>query len=905
LSLGPGTRLGPYEVIAQIGAGGMGEVYRARDTKLNRDVALKVLPDALAADNDRLARFKREAQVLASLNHSHIAAIYGFEDSGSTHALVLELVEGPTLADRITKGAIPIDEALLIAGQIADALEAAHERGVIHRDLKPANIKLTPDDKVKVLDFGLAKMLETSPAPTALSMSPTLSVHATYAGVILGTAVYMSPEQARGKAVDKRTDIWSFGCVLYEMLTGKPPFQGDDIAEVIGAIIHKDVPWDRLPSNMPGTVPMVLTRCLEKDPKQRIHDVADVRLALEGAFESSPSPNVLATTTAGSMPPTWTRIVTSVAMLLIGAIITAGGAWKLRPSVSAPMLRRFSVPLGEGQAFSNTGRQVVALSPDGSSLVYVANTRLYLRSMSNLEVRVIPGSEGGGTGLDTVAEPVFSPDGQWLAFWSSADKSLKRLPVSGGAAVTICTADAPWGMSWGESGIVFGEAANGILRVAPAGGKPELIASVGPDEVASSPRMLPSGKAVLFSVKKFRDVWDTGQVVVQPLGGARKVVVEGGADGRYVPTGHLVYAVSGVLFAAPFDLDRLRVTAGPVGIIEGIARSSGGTGGPATAQYSFATDGSLAYVPGPARTGNFDRSLALFDGKGGFERLKLPPGTYSSPRLSPDGKAVTFDQNDETNENVWVWDLAGTTAARRLTFGGRNRAPIWSPDGLWIAFQSDRDGDFAIFRQRADGSGSAERLTKPESRVSHLPQAWSPDGAYLLFTVERDRQFSLATFRMTDRQSAEFGGVRSAIPTDAAFSPDGRWVAYQFRDMHDDANNHVYVQPFPATGAKYLVPQNGAQPYWSRRGDLLHLNVAANRSVVVPVVTTPHVEFGQTVEFSRFRRTEPNPATGRRNADAMPDGRIIGVLVGSDGSFNQITVVLNWFEELKQRVPLK
>ena len=703
MALAPGTHLGPYEVTAQIGAGGMGEVYRARDAKLNRDVALKILPEAFAVDPERLARFHREAQVLASLNHSNIAAIYGFEDSGSTHALVLELVEGPTLADLIAQestargGGAPrgleIEAALAIAKQIADALEAAHAQGIVHRDLKPANIKLRPDGTVKVLDFGLAKALEPasaiSPDPTA---APTITTPAmmTGLGMILGTASYMSPEQAKGRPADKRSDVWAFGCVLYEMLTGKRAFEGEDVSDTLANVLKSEPDWSALPANLPPEIRTIIDRCLRKDRRQRFADIA-LPLFFMGEAGGAVSP-----TAAVAAPRSfWRRTIPFGAVAVLACAVTAAAAWTLRPSAPPPMVARFSVPLPADQVFTVTGRQLVAVSPDGSNLVYVANSRLYVRSMSSLETHVIAGSDVGGDVNvgGGVTSPVFSPDGRTLAFYAGADHTLKRLAVSGGAAVTICQSDVPVGMSWGEGGLVFALAGKkGIFRVSPNGGTPEAIATVNPDEDASSPQVLPGGRAVLFSVKNAGDIWDKGQVVVQPLGqGARKVLLNGGADGRYVPTGHLVYALSGVLMAVPFDLARLAVSGGPVPVVEGVRRTAVvATDVSATAQFSYSANGSLVYLPGPAILQAGDRDLVVFDGKGGLEPLKLPPGVYSAPRASPDGHAIVFETADDKEAIVWVYDLRGASAARRLTFGGKNRAPIWSADGQWIAFQSDR-----------------------------------------------------------------------------------------------------------------------------------------------------------------------------------------------------------------------
>jgi Tol biopolymer transport system component len=897
LALTPGSTLGTHEIIGLLGAGGMGEVYRAQDTRLNRQVAIKVLPEAYAGDPERVSRFHREAQAVAALNHPNIAAIYELAESAGTKFLVLELIEGDTLADRLRRGAVPIDETLTIVKQILEALEVAHEKGICHRDLKPANIKLTPDGAVKVLDFGLAKFLLDAPAKANLTHSPTLSVAGTYPGVILGTAGYMSPEQAKGYEADQRSDLFSVGCILYELLTGRQAFDGETASEILAGVLKTEVDLTTLPPRLNPRLTELLRRCLEKNPKKRWHAAADVRVEIELLIGRALIVDEPRLATAMPHQP-WKRAIVVAASVLVGALAAGYAVWSLKPEPPRTVAR-FTVPLPEGQQFTNTGRQVVAISPDGSNLVYVANNRLYLRPLAGLEPRVIAGSETS-TG---VLNPVFSPDGQTLTFWNGDDDTLKRLALSGGTAVTICPAEAPFGMHWDETGIVFGQAAKGILRVSPNGGVPEVIATVASDEMASLPQMLPGGNAVLFSVKKTSDMWDAGKVVVQVLGGERKTLVEGGADGRFLPTGHIAYAQSGVLLAVPFDLAKLAVAGGPVPIVEGVRRRATGTNATGITHFSYSRDGALVYLAGPASLSNVDTlDLALFDRKGAAQPLKLKPGMYRSPRVSPDGKFVAFDTEDEKEAVVWLYDLSGARAVQRLTFGGKNRHPIWSRDGKWVAFQSDREGDLAIFRQLADGSGTAERLTKPEAGAEHVAQSWSSGDGHLLFSVLKDKQWTLWTMTMNDRRPARFGDVHSNALVEGVFSPDGRWIAYQEGNA---TVRGVFVQPFPATGAKYLVRQGG-HPYWSAKGDALVLNVGSNSSVRIPFTTTPRVAFGQAEDFSRAGRSEGNPGTTRRNADSMPDGEhIIGVYDGATTGAEaaQIQVVLNWFDEVRQRAP--
>src|SRR5262245_35627383 len=738
MRLTAGAHLGPYEILAAIGVGGMGEVYRARDTKLNRDVAIKILPESVAADPERIARFEREAKTLAALNHPHIAHIHGLEEAnrsaGSGHvgqALVMELVEGPTLADRIASGPLPLDEALPIAKQIADALEAAHAAGIVHRDLKPANIKVRSDGTVKVLDFGLAKALDPAAGSGDLANSPTLTFAATQAAMILGTAAYMSPEQVRGKPVDKRADIWAFGAVVYEMLTGRRAFQGEDISLTLAEVMKSEPDWTLLPADVSGAIRSVVRRCLQKDPRQRLHDIADVRpLMDEGSVELVPA--------RASAPrrrwPMASAIVVAVAAVALAATATLLN----RRSQATPQVIRATFMLPEGQVFSNPGRRVVAISPDGTHLAYVANSRIYVRPLAALDATAIPGTEGP----QGVLNPLFSPDGRSIVFWSATTNTLKRVNITGGPAVTIGEANRPFGMSWQGDTILVGQGAEGIKQVSASGGKPQTVVTVLPGEVAHGPQMLPGGKAVLFTIPSEGrvDRWDTARVVVQPLaGGARKTIIEGGSDARYLPTGHLLYAFQNVLFAAPFDLGRLEIRGSAVPVVEGVLRATIPEVNSGAAHFDFSNDGLLVYAAaGSAAVASGRRNLAFIDRKGQVEIAKVPPGLHDMPRLSPDGKRIAYRTVNGTDSAIYIHDLSRSAEPRRLTFAGHNRSPVWSADGLRVAFQSDRDGDLAIYWQRADGSDDAERLTKPEPATSHTPDSWSPQGDTLLYTMSKD-----------------------------------------------------------------------------------------------------------------------------------------------------------------------
>jgi len=879
MPLAAGSRLGAYEVIALIGVGGMGQVYRARDIRLERDVALKILPEIFTSDPDRLVRFQREARVLASLNHPNIAAIYGLEEDDGVRALVLELVEGPTLADRVAQGAIPVGEALPIAKQIAEALEAAHDVGIIHRDLKPANIKTQPQGVAKVLDFGIAKILARGAADPTVTDSPTSSMQATRAGMILGTPAYMSPEQARGQAVDKRTDIWAFGCVLYEMLTGHRAFEP---SSTLATALRSEPDWTRLPGNTPPWLRILIERCLEEDRRHRVADIAAAQ------FVVTEGPKFFEPNVRYSDPPL--------------------------------PVTRFSVMLPKGQQFTENGLRVIAISRDGTRMVYVANRRLYLRSMAEVVATPILGSE---VEEGFLLDPVFSPDGQSIAFWTGTDPNaciLKKISVTGGSPVTICQTAAPLGMSWDAVGILFGHL-DGILRVAGTGGQPERLVGV-EDGIAWRPQMLPSGDAVLFTLAD-RSVfsggtegWDSARIVVHSLKTSERTILpQIGTDASYVPTGHVVYVSGGTLFAVPFDASRRQVTGGPVPVVEGIRRPRMVGFSAGTAYYSASDTGSLMFVGGRRSIATVEEDLAFVDGNGNVERLQFQSGQYRFPRVSPDGKHLAVEVGDVRNANIWIYDLAGTASPQQLTFGGRNRFPVWSNDGECLLFQSDREGDVAIFTQRANGSHTPDRLTKPEKGVAHVPLSWSRDGKTVLFDANLVsggataplHSHSLSMFSMADRRVEPFGDVQSSAgPTHAVLSPDDRWVAYVF--LEPQLGPSVYVQSLPPTGAKRLVRKGAFAPMWSPTGDELFVG---GHPDVFRVERVTRTQSGFTLGNPTDRpRRGFIPRLEARNFDIMPDGRIIGVVNARETRpsalrATQIQVVLNWFEELKRLAPTR
>ena len=909
MALAPGTTLGHYTVTSLLGEGGMGQVWEATDTQLNRQVALKILPDAFADDPDRLVRFQREAQILASLNHPNIAAIHGIEEANGTRALVLELVEGPTLADRIAQGAIPIKDALPIATQIAEALEAAHEAGVIHRDLKPANVKVKDDGTVKVLDFGLAKALDATPEGDP-SQSPTLTAAATQIGVIMGTAAYMSPEQARGKPVDKRADIWAFGVVLLEMLTGRKVFEGEDVSMTLSGVLQREPDWSHLPSTVSPSLLVFLHRCLDKDPKQRVGDIRDVRLALEGAFEAGPHGPAVATESRSRL---WGRpALFALGAASVAAAIAGTTVWMM-VEPSAPLLvarSRFLLPAD--QQFTSAFSQVVDVSPDGAQLVYSANQQLFLRTISELEARPIAGTEGGLGFLAGTSTPLFSPDGQFIVYY---DGAFRKIGTDGGTAVTLSQGDPPWGMSWSEDWIVFGQAANGVMRVSANGGTPEQLVTVGSDELAAHPQMLPGTEVVLFTLASAQatgqDRWDTARIVAQTLDSdERKTIVEGGSHARYLATGHLVYALGGTLFAVPFDDRRLEVTGGAVPVVEGVRRSSNFGLATGAAFYGVSSTGSLVFVPGgdPASS---ERRVLMVPREGDTEPLSLPPDAYRSLRISPDDQRIAFHTEDGQEANIWVYDLAGDRAAQRLTFEGWNRFPIWSGDGQRVVFQSDREGDRALYWQPADGAGLAERLTEPEQGAAHVPESWSPVEDRFSYSEMAQGVVSLWTFSMSDAQTTRFGDAQSIAPFNAEFSPDGNWLAYTLRS---GTGANVYVEPFPATGAKYqITTENGHHPVWLPDGPGLSYRIGNSVQVAVSVNTTPSFSFGNPVS-AVTAGLPPVEAFTSRSYDVTRDGSAFLAVApdadvseaqppGQVGASQEIRIVLNWFEELKRLVP--
>ena len=911
MPLASGTRLGAYEITHVLGVGGMGQVYRARNSRLGRDVAIKVILDSVAADADRVARFGREAKALAAIHHPNIAVLFGMEEAAGEHFLVMELVEGETLAERLKRGPLEIEHALALARQIAEALEAAHDKNIVHRDLKPANIKITPDDTVKVLDFGLAKAMQADPARD-IANSPTLSI-ATNAGIILGTAAYMSPEQAKGLSADHRSDVFSFGVVLFEMLTGRQPFQGETAPDVLASVLVREPELQRLPPDLNPRVTELLRRCLEKNPKRRWQAVGDLRAEIE-AVAATPRASVSPLPTVSAKRLSWRRAVPVALAAVLAAGLGATAAWRWKP---APALEvtRFTIALHDGQALTGVLRRTVDISPDGRRIVFSSQGQLHERLMSSGTANPIPATAN----FQNATNPVFSPDGQHVAFVASSDRTIKRSALTGGPATTVCDVTAaPLWIVWSDDSILFTQG-NAVMRVPAGGGRPaEKLLSVDAQERVQRFQMLPGGETVLLTIGA-PDESDgirssTVHIVAYSLKtNTSKTLVSGGSDGWYVPTGHLVYAIGGILYADEFDLQKLEVKGRAVPIVEGIRRA--GLSGGGIAWFSISNTGTLVYAPGPVTLAEMGADLGLVDRTTSLlvaSPLKLPPALYQHPRASPDGKRIVVERTDGNESVILVYDLLGTRSLRRLPAAGRNRYPIWNADGSRVVFQSDGAGERGIFSQAADGTGAPERLTAAAGPdESHIPESWQPRGNVMLYAILKGSEYSLWTYSARDRKSTPFGAARSAVPIDAVFSPNGKWVAYTSAATRNDLAS-VHVEPFPPTGQRYQIERTLSSdvPHhavWSQDGSELIFNQRAGLLSTVSVTTSPALAFGNPRNLPR--RFVTGPPSVRRAFDVMPDGRLVAVIsAGADRGMSddtQINVVMNWFEELRARVSAK
>jgi len=836
MTLTAGTRLGPYHILSAIGAGGMGEVYRARDTRLGREVAIKVLPEAFSADAERMARLHREAQLLASLNHPNIASIYGFEDSGGTHALVMELVEGPTLADRIKSAAIPLDETLPIAKQIAEGLEYAHERSIVHRDLKPSNIKLAANDAVKILDFGLAKALEGDISAADISSSPTISRMATQAGIILGTAAYMSPEQAKGKSVDRRTDIWAFGCVLYEMLTGRMAFSGETVTDTLAAVIKSEPDWSPLPAGTPQTIRNLLQRCLKKDARQRLQSIGEARIAVEEILSGAPQDTSASSAFAAPKIATsfWRRngfLWAIAGFLIAGAFIAVSWLVMRKPNTPAGSVH-LSIEMPATHSLVNDGESI-AISPDGRQIAFVASSgggssQIWLRQLDDFTARPIPDTEGGRS-------PFFSPDGQWLGFF--AGNKLEKIPVAGGVAQVLCSGTAGTGSAtWTSDGTIYFSGGFGaLMTVSGYGGQCRSLLS--PDQSNGAvgfgePWILPDGKSMLVSVDN-GFAGEESSIALLSLNTLKlKTLIEAATNPAYIAPGYLLFARSGALWAVRFDLREGHPVGPSAPIINGIADNSGGT----FSQFAVSSSGMLVYAPGSQVRPQ--REVVEVDRKGAASVVTPSPAPYEDLSLSPDGNHLALTIEGEP-WNIWTYDLVRKTLAR-LTFENDNRDPIWTADGKDIAYTSLRNGRWGIYEKPGDGSGREHELF--HSTDWTFVCSFSPDGRTM--SLVQDDQTTGADIWLLSLDATN--KPRIFLQTQATewfsqFSPDGRWIAYE---SNESGRSEIYVQSAGLTGGKWQISTGGGvRPVWPRKDSEIFYR-SGNALMAVPVQISPGFSAG-------------------------------------------------------------
>jgi serine/threonine-protein kinase len=881
-----GKTVSQFKITAALGKGAMGEVYLAEDTHLGRQVAVKVLPEEFKSNPLRLARFEREAKLLASLNHPNIAALYQLEEAEGVPFLVMEFIEGDTLEDRMSRAPLSHHEAVALAIQMAEGLESAHESGVIHRDLKPANIKVTPEGKLLLLDFGIAKAIEATDQDLA-SQATTLTAE-TRPGSIIGTPAYMSPEQARGEPAGKQADIWAFGCVFYEMLTCHRPFRGDSSAEYLSALFHQEPNWDALPPSTPPAIRSVLQRCLRKDTRQRLQDIGDARIELEEALqqpENVPAPESAAGTFAWRRIGGW-AIAGLLAVVLIWFLPRGDG----EESAAA---QRFTI--GLVGPLVDTGRPVAVLSPDGSRLAYVAETdngpRIHIRALDEFEARVLAGTEGAQALF-------FSPDGQSLGYW--AGQKIKTVSVRGGPPTVVCETAEFSGATWTDEGVIVYGGLGPLFRVAAAGGTPERLTTIEKSQGEREheyPQMLPGGSEILFEITT--GVPGESRIAVHNLGtGKNKVVLEAASFPSYSESGHLLFLRSHTIFGVAFDPRRLSVEGSPVPILENVFAT------PAfgSAQFAFSKSGTLVYVPrGPASPG---RTLASIDRIGVVESLPGTPRMYYMPRVSPQGNKVAITVMEEGVYSVWILDLTRETLDR-LTWEGSNRGAVWSPDGQRIAFASTDQGSESagIFMQEVKGTAHRERLMSSEDL--QVPTSWSPDGRTLLFT-------QVVSSGSEDIFALPLEGDRTPVPvvssksneSGAVFSPDGDWIAYS---SMESGMYRVYVQAFPGSGNRVPVSgdEPGFMPVWSRDGrELFFLGGYARRKMMVVDIT----------DLEDLRVSEPRELFEHQfggsigmalsRYDVSTEGsRFFFATAQKQSSPTEVHVVLNWFDELEELIP--
>jgi serine/threonine-protein kinase len=898
-----GARFGAYEVSSSLGSGGMGEVYRARDTTLGRDVAIKVLPASFSNDAMRVARFEQEAKTLASLNQANIAHIYGLERSEGSTGIVMELVDGETLVDRLTQGPIPVAEALRIANQIADALEAAHERAIVHRDLKPANIKIKPDGTVKVLDFGIAKALDprflTGPGPAALT-TPAM----TEAGFILGTAAYMSPEQARGKFVDQRTDIWAFGCVLYEMLAGKPAFLGEDVTGTLARVLERDADMSALPLAVSPTVRRTLELCLEKDASRRLRHVADVKLALAGAFA------VATPVASSSIRP---RALPAVAAATLIALIAAAGGWALKPALPREdkITTRFSYELPDGVSLAplaSLASNVIDIAASGSLVAFIGTNGVYVRRMGDPEAHKVPGTEGLTAGL------AVSPTGRELAFGRAGKDAqstgeLVRIAVDGGAPTVLAHATAvPVRLKWEPDGTIFYGQPDGIWSVSDKGGTPRHVIELKPDEVSPGAELLPGGEWLLFTVlHRPATDWNQADIVIQSLkSGERRVLRPGGFDARYVSGAYITYVSQNVLFVSAFDVTALKLNDEHIPLAEGVKTASGGLAG--AALYAVANNGTLVFVPGQADPVP-QKGLAWVDREGRESPLALRPDDYRSARISPDGtKAVlgigTFLPVSDPPPRLFLYDFKTENLAQ-LTFppsdGGWDADPIWSRDGTRIFYRAFRpQGGGGIFAIPVEG-GTPEMVG--QTKLSGFPWPWSTtmDGATLLvgYGVFAN-DFEIGTLELGKSDEIKPLLQLNENVDEPSLSPNGQWlVETEFPKTLDTTQSEINIRPFPDVTHQRRPVVMGRHPVFSSDGSELFAFDGTQLSVA-PVHYDP-LQIGKFTPLFHYSYA----ADIYRNWDIDPSGRrflMITLPKGQQTTRARIDVVLHWEEELEGRL---
>jgi serine/threonine-protein kinase len=884
VALSPGVRLGAYGITALIGRGGMGEVWLGTDVELGRAVAIKVLPDSFARDGERLARFEREARTLAALNHPNIASIYGVEKTDGGRALVMELVDGMTLADRIGSGPLPIDEAILIAKQIAAALEAAHAQGIIHRDLKPANIKVRDDGTVKVLDFGLAKALESAGAAGDVVNSPTITSPAmTERGVILGTAAYMSPEQARGKPVDRRADIWAFGCVFYEMLTGRRAFEGEDVSETLAAVLRADVDWTPVPAGLSPVVRTFLTRCLRKDPKQRIGDIQDVRLAFDGAFDvemAGAASRVEAGYSARRL-----SVAVGMTALFVGTLVGGFATWTLRKVAEPQPVSRYRYVLPDGQVFRRTGRNVIAVSPDGQSFVYNTTQGLYLRAADSLDGRLITGTE------EDLAGPFFSPDGQSVGFFAFGARQLKRIAIAGGVSVAITPASNPQGVSWERDGTILFAEKEGILRVPVSGGTPTVAIPAMNGELLQNPQLLPDGETVLFTSETKPEVSIFTQSV---RSSERKLVIRHGQSAHFLETGHLVYTIGDDLFAVAFDVATSTVKGAPTPLEQGIL---GGR------QYGLSDDGTLRYV----RASSSARGTPVLVDRNGVLVRRLSQTPLDRPRhpaIDATGERVALVTGPRGKSNLWFYFLDGRPPLSVIS-PGDSEVPIWSPSADRLALgYSDGGRRFVYLVDARPISGAPTPFFTAPDDV--FPQAWSADGKEILLLQWTDGrvQCDLVAVSVADsRQVRVLAAEKGINEYHGRLSPDGRWLAYGVWRPGSSQDLQIHARPFSSRGDSVRLPADrGNWPLWSRDGT--ELFYVQSQQIMAMAVNTrgPVLSFGlpKPLFTGRYMFGAYSAGDPHTYYDVDAKGRFVFIEPEADTVPNEVVIVLNLQNEVKR-----